>query len=80
MKWSSSSNSSISSSGGVDMLNGMRSSLAAGSSQNGVSGSGDRRSIFYTDHDIDIVKTTNGKVCRFGITVIRRNFYWIMYQ
>lgn len=65
MKWSSSSNSSISSSGGIDMLNGIRNSCGASSSQNGVLGSNDRRSVFYTDHDIDILKTTNDKVRKF---------------
>lgn len=68
MKWSSSSNSSISSSGGIDMLNGIRNSCGgASSSQNGVLGSNDRRSVFYTDQDIDILKTTNEKVRRFLI-------------
>lgn len=65
MKWSSSSNSSISSSGGIEMLNGLRSNFGASSSTNGVGmgGAGDRRSVFYTDQDLDILKTTNKKVC-----------------
>lgn len=75
MKWSSSSNSSISSSGGVDMLNGLRNSSGASSSQNGVLGSNDRRSVFYTDHDIDILKTTNDKV-----SIILLNLFFCLVQ